>query len=324
MPHPLTSLAAVATLATELQRPQPLETLLRSVVERAAEALGTQRVSVRLLGDDDALLATCRAGGPLHAGEGAQFQRGEGLVGWVAAHGASLITGNAPEDPRYVDRPGQLAPLGSFVGVPLFDEEETIGVIAAVDDSRDRFADKHEQLLTVVAALCGPRLSMARLERLARLDALTSALNRHGLRRTMRTSAAAGDGMSLVMVDLDHFKRVNDTYGHAAGDEVLRAVADALRASLRGGDSVARYGGEEFLLVLPNTGRGAAMRVAERARRAVAALRFTAGDRSYHVTLSAGVAERQEGERHEAAIGRADAALYQAKARGRDQVVAAD
>lgn len=299
--------------------------MLRHVVDETASILDTPRVSLRLLAESDELLATCRAGQPVHAsdvdGEGAVFARGEGLVGWVAETGEVLRTGRAEDDARFAQRPGQLMRIGSFVGVPLFDRDEVIGVLAAVDAEYDHFTARDAQLLEVVAALCAPKLCMARLERMARRDALTSLLNRHGLRKTMRSRQVGSIPLSVVLVDLDHFKLVNDRHGHAAGDAVLTAAAGALKEAVRAGDVVARYGGEEFLFLLPHASAAAALIVAERARAAVAALQVPLPDGgTLGVTLSAGVARRHPGEPPEAAIARADRALYQAKARGRDQV----
>jgi diguanylate cyclase (GGDEF)-like protein len=124
------------------------------------------------------------------------------------------------------------------------------------------------------------------------------------------------------MLDLDRFKAVNDRWGHAAGDEVLRALAGALRAELRACDLGARFGGEEFLVLLTDTQLDDAMRAAERIRRRIAALEIDAGEALLRVTVSIGVAQLREGEAVDAAIARADAALYRAKAEGRDRCVA--
>ncbi|MCO4762787.1 MAG: sensor domain-containing diguanylate cyclase [Myxococcales bacterium] len=315
------NLAALARLATDMQAQLRLSDLLERVVNDAATILNTPRVSLRLLGENDALLATCRAGEPLHDGGGARWRRGEGLVGWVAEHGKPLRTGHAEADPRYESRPGSTSKLGSFVGVPFFDNETVIGVLAAVHSDSDHFTEAHEQLLIVLAGLCAPRLCMARLERMARRDELTSVLNRHGLRSTMQSPRVRSAPLTVVLVDLDHFKSINDRFGHPTGDLVLKTVAATLKRGLRGGDIVARYGGEEFVFVLPHASTAAAQLVAERARRRVAELRFDDGAGGhFSVTLSAGVATRRGLESSEDTIERADKALYGAKSAGRDRV----
>ena len=125
----------------------------------------------------------------------------------------------------------------------------------------------------------------------------------------------------MVVVDVDRFKAVNDTFGHAVGDAVLRAVAVRLLTDLRDEDLAARWGGEEFLLMLPDIGDAAA--VAERLRAAVAAEPVRAEEQTVPVTASFGWATWDGGESAEALVARADAALYEAKQAGRDRVVAA-
>jgi two-component system cell cycle response regulator len=123
-----------------------------------------------------------------------------------------------------------------------------------------------------------------------------------------------------IMVDIDHFKRVNDTYGHEAGDEVLKGVAEALRSTARGADLVARFGGEEFVLVLPDTSAELAVRIAERLRLAVEALSTDVGGQVIRVTASFGVAQRAAQDSQLEVLERADAALYSSKKDGRNRV----
>jgi two-component system cell cycle response regulator len=142
---------------------------------------------------------------------------------------------------------------------------------------------------------------------------------------------ACRDGRSLVcmMLDVDHFKRVNDGWGHAAGDAVLRELAQRVDSEVRASDIAARFGGEEFVILLPRTTRTEGRHVAERIRRAVAAAPFgLPGGGDLPVTVSIGIAEFHPGAGRddlkslgEALIARADAALYDAKAAGRDRVV---
>lgn len=166
------------------------------------------------------------------------------------------------------------------------------------------------------------------LQRLASLDSLTGAANRRyfdaALEREWRRSMREGSTLSVVMIDIDLFKQFNDTYGHPAGDECIRRVADALAADLdRGGDLLARYGGEEFAALLPGTTLGGASFVAERMRAAVAALGLThAGSPRGSVTASFGVAcgVAMPETAAETLLAAADRALYRAKAAGRNCV----
>jgi diguanylate cyclase (GGDEF)-like protein len=128
--------------------------------------------------------------------------------------------------------------------------------------------------------------------------------------------------LSLLVLDIDSFKAVNDTHGHAGGDRALQAVAELLRVTVRATDVAARLGGEEFGVLLPETASEAALRLAERIRQGVSALRVPHLSQEITLTCSIGVAEREAGvESLDALMGGADQALYQAKREGRDRVV---
>lgn len=314
-------------LAHELQERLGLEELLQRVVERGAELLRTPRVSLRVIEPGaTTLLALCRAGEPLHTDAKYGFKLGEGLVGWIAEHATSIRIPDAEHDPRFVARGDMKEPMGSFVGVPLVSGKAVIGVLSAVHSERDHFTPEHEALLRLLAGISAPQIEVARLSRLARVDHLTGTFNRHGLDRAFPDASAARAGepqkaLSIAMVDIDHFKAVNDQHGHAVGDEVLRQVAGLLGTVLRADDSVIRYGGEEFLVVLPNVELVAALRIAERARQAVEATEIVAGPRTtIRVTISIGVAQQRDGEERPALIERADLAMYAAKRAGRNRV----
>jgi len=158
------------------------------------------------------------------------------------------------------------------------------------------------------------------LERYAYVDALTGLANRRALEdalmREVEDARAARAPLSVVLFDVDHFKRVNDTLGHDTGDTVLKDLARVARAEVRGTDLLARWGGEEFMLLLPGTEPGVAAQCAERVRRAVEAHAFLAPD----VTVSLGVATLHPGEDARVLVRRADDALYDAKRAGRNRV----
>lgn len=156
-------------------------------------------------------------------------------------------------------------------------------------------------------------------ERSASIDRLTGLMNRRAMETVLRREHARttrlGGAMTLLLLDVDHFKRVNDRFGHAAGDEVLRRVGGVLRA-LRGADYPARWGGEEFLVLLPATPMEGGRSCAERVRAAIEALQLATGP----LTVSGGLAELVLGENVERLIARADERLYAAKAAGRNQI----
>jgi diguanylate cyclase (GGDEF)-like protein len=163
-------------------------------------------------------------------------------------------------------------------------------------------------------------------EQAALMDGLTGVSNRRWIEERLPPLASeCGSRLAVALLDIDHFKTFNDTYGHQAGDEVLRGVADALQTQLRPGDVLARYGGEEFLVVLPGQPLQVAVGVAERLRRSLAGLLLIAADGRPlpPITVSIGVALQEKDMGCDRLIAAADAALYEAKQGGRNRVVVA-
>lgn len=165
-------------------------------------------------------------------------------------------------------------------------------------------------------------------ERLARLDVLTDLPNRRAFyevgETALRQARRYEKPLALVMLDIDRFKAINDSYGHAAGDAAIKALARVLRETVRETDVAARIGGEEFALLLPETTAAQAAALAERLRQKLAAIRVLVERAELRFTASFGVAECDEQASNlDALLSRADAALYQAKQQGRDRVVAA-
>ncbi|MHB8873969.1 MAG: sensor domain-containing diguanylate cyclase, partial [Myxococcaceae bacterium] len=248
-----------------------------------------------------------------------EYQVGEGLIGWIAEKAQPLRADDAEADPRFLRRPDMVEKMGSFLGAPLVIDGTCIGVISAVDAKKAHFTARHEELLELIADLCGPHIEVARLSRLAQLDALTGAFNRRGLDMVLPETRAE-QFVSLVAVDIDHFKAVNDQHGHPAGDEVLKRLARVLVGTVREGDAVVRMGGEEFLLVLPGLDVHQAARIAERTRATVEQLVLKLAEQEVRLTISLGVTQKRGDESRDAALARADAALYQAKQSGRNRV----
>lgn len=167
----------------------------------------------------------------------------------------------------------------------------------------------------------------AQLRLMATTDALTGALTRRRFfeiaEAEVERSDRYGNALALAMIDLDHFKQVNDRCGHRGGDEALRHVTKLIKSALRATDHLGRYGGEELAVLLPETTLPPAHDVLERIRGSISSSPATFGERRISLTISAGVAAKQQNESLEALLGRADEALYRAKGAGRNQVVAA-
>lgn len=174
--------------------------------------------------------------------------------------------------------------------------------------------------LTLLIDLLGARSDASR-------DPLTGLANRRSAERRLDADRARAlrldEPLSVLMLDLDHFKQVNDHWGHAAGDLVLKATAQALREELRGADLPSRFGGEEFLTILPGTDAGRALDVAERIRERIAKLAIAVPGDTIQITASIGVATIIRDEAAQELVARADVALYRAKDDGRDRCVSA-
>lgn len=163
------------------------------------------------------------------------------------------------------------------------------------------------------------------LERLAYFDALTGILNRHAILAKLAEWLVHvqryGERLSVAMLDIDHFKQVNDTRGHRTGDRVLSEVARVLQRSIRQTDFVGRYGGEEFLIILPSTDVAGAAIMGERIRSAIEGTPMSdTSSGSFPLTVSIGVAEHASADNEDLLVSRADAALYRAKELGRNRV----
>jgi len=167
--------------------------------------------------------------------------------------------------------------------------------------------------------------ALRRVEELALRDELTGLYNRRHLldfvERAIASRERGGPSFALAYCDLDHFKRVNDRFGHECGDRLLQSFAEAASNSVRTNDLVARMGGEEFVLVLLDTDKADAGDIVERLRMRTQALRVSSAEPTYQVTLSAGLASYGEGDTVERLLRRADTALYEAKEQGRNRMV---
>ncbi len=224
------------------------------------------------------------------------------------------------------------APPSAYFGVPLTVRGETLGLLHVnLPDVLDE--EQHQELHNITLAVSESiklALSNLRLQEELReaaiRDRLTGLFNRRYLDETLprelHRCQRQGQPLATAMLDVDHFKRFNDHYGHDAGDAVLRAVGDLLNRSLRVGDLACRYGGEELTLILPDATADAAGARLDRLRRDIMALRVLyQGGELPAVTVSIGIAAAQAGERDATALlARADAALYRAKASGRNRV----
>ncbi|MES2888822.1 MAG: diguanylate cyclase [Pseudomonadota bacterium] len=221
-----------------------------------------------------------------------------------------------------------LAPYVYFI--MLTSKRETAFIVQAMDAGADDFITKPFELEELKVRVRAGRRIVAlhqELERRAVMDALTGIWNRgaimEGLDRELSRRRRSKTSVAVVMLDVDHFKRVNDTHGHPAGDQVLCEVSRRIASGLRPYDVFGRYGGEEFLIVLPQCQAEPALEVAQRLRLNVGTQPITGPFGSLDITVSVGVAliEGDSDELAQSLLERADAALYRAKGEGRNRVV---
>jgi diguanylate cyclase (GGDEF)-like protein len=258
---------------------------------------------------------------------GSQLATGVGLASRALSTGKSVIENNVNSVDGYI---AGFAETQSEMCVPLIFFGEKLGVLALESARKDAFDRDDLQPLESVADICAAAIQNAsyfdRMKQLAYVDGLTGIHNRRYFEmRIVEELERAGrfqGRMSIIMVDIDNFKRLNDEFGHLLGDEVLRSVSTIMKQQLRKVDLVCRYGGEEFAIVVPETSGENALRVAEKLRRQVESHHFPGVPRP--VTISAGVADYPtHGITRDEVVAAADNALYQAKQAGRNRVVAA-
>jgi two-component system, cell cycle response regulator len=229
---------------------------------------------------------------------------------------------------------GWLAPVVMVTGFGSEDiaaeaiQEGAIGYISKAGLSKGRLEATIERALGRWQQLQRSRANQEELERLALHDAVTGLYNRRGIVTRLddhiKHARRYTEELSILMADIDHFKKVNDRYGHLQGDLVLATVGGLLLKGIREVDAAGRFGGEEFLVVLPRTDSPGAMVAAERLRADIAAHETTIDSSArLRVTVSIGVATFQRNDDSSALIARADAALYDAKKAGRNRVMSA-
>jgi diguanylate cyclase (GGDEF)-like protein len=253
------------------------------------------------------------------------FQPGEGIAGRVFLSGKPIVVNNTSEETLFIGSESSF--VRSIACIPMIVYSDVIGVINVTNKRDGRlFSDEDVDMLRAVADQAAVAVNKAQLWDMAVTDSLTGLyVRRYFLRKLQEEIVRAeryGKYLSLIMADLDRFKRINDRYGHDAGDKVLESLGHFLQATIRDVDVIARYGGEEFVILLPDADKQAAFALAERLRESFGQVQREELPR---ITMSLGVATfPEDGTDIEELLKKADAAMYAAKQAGRNQTVRYD
>jgi diguanylate cyclase (GGDEF)-like protein len=308
--------------------------ILDQVAERLSDLVGYDNLSIEVLDRASGLLKPLTAKGihknaylePWLPGE-------EGLATWVVTHNEPALVIDERSDPRVLVFRDEGATDGSLICVPLRGREGATGVLTLERLGLEhRYTEDEFELVKVFAAQVSIALQNAEVHRAveirAQTDDLTGLLNHGTFERWLEQSVEAGDAFSLIMLDLDEFKSVNDALGHQAGDRLLAEIARAIVAAGRETDRVFRYGGDEFALILPGTDAGSALGVAERVRAAIDSIGragSTWAEQRIRTSVSIGVATfPRDGSTPGSVLLAADRACFVAKRTGNGLIATAD
>ena len=317
-------LEALAEMATELDNAADTKAVAQQLVNATSESFAFRRAAVIIdLGDEIAIPAT--RGCDVVPNPGSRIDWAVDLA-WRERKPQIIEWSNPEANPNLSV---MFEGAKRLVVVPLLAEGSRMGALVAEVSTRRRYKLDSRALemleqFTLHAALALTNVKLLQqVQKMAETDGLTGVWNRmmfdQMLRKEVNRAQRSGGTFALVMLDLDHFKRLNDTFGHQAGDDVLRSLAKTLVTNARDFDTICRYGGEEFTLILPDVGIHEAVAISERLRRAVAGIEAPGG-----ITASFGVAVYPHvGISEHELIKAADEALYASKTAGRDRVTAA-
>lgn len=326
-------------LGTFFEAVHDMARLSRRVIEAVGERLGCDRVSLMLVdGQEQTLRVGAARGIEPDVVKSAQTPVGQGVAGWVAESGSPVLVGDGA---AAVCSPGRAYRTNSFLCVPVCYRERTLGVLSVTDPARKAFLDESDlQELARLAQVFGIAIHQAQMfeqaKELAVRDDLTGLHNRrylrHFLDHILERARCDRFCVSVIIYDLDHFKRYNDAYGHPAGDRVLQEMGRLMHLTFRNHDVVCRYGGEEFAVVLWDRGGQRslnsqhpveALAFADRLRSTVAEHSFPHIKRRADVrlTVSGGLATHPwDGTTRQQLVSKADQALYRAKRDGRNRI----
>jgi diguanylate cyclase (GGDEF)-like protein len=316
-------LQAINAIAQQTTAVLDLEELLRTVCELIQDAFHVSHVSLFLRDEQELVLRAHHGTLTPRIPQGGRFPASDEPWASILASNQTVME----SDLRAATSTKFFAESASRMRIPLVSFGQALGVLALDSAQPDAFRDGDLQSLEAVADICATAIQNAhyveRVKQLAYLDGLTGIFNRRffelRILEEIERARRYGSGMAVIMADIDHFKRLNDEFGHVLGDEVLRQVSSLFHQQVRKIDVVCRYGGEEFAILLTQTSAQHAVNIAEKLRKMVAAWQFPGVPRT--VTISAGAAAfPDQGTTRDELVKAADNALYAAKQAGRNRV----
>jgi len=326
-------LSTLYTIGQSVNSTIDLEELFQNICSNLPRQIGIQEFTLMLLDPQHRRLHVKAAWGFQHVEQvrNLSFAVGEGVTGLVAQLGRMIYVQDIQKDMRYMNYRGEKRRKGSFLSMPLNYKGELIGVMNCGRSKPSAFSKNEIKLLQLIANQIALSIANARLyaktRELSVRDELTGLYNRrhflHVLQLEWKRASRFHHPMSLLMIDVDHFKKCNDSYGHKEGDRVLRHMGKLLVKTLREVDTLARFGGEEFVVLLPDTDRNGALAVGEKLRRIIDEEGFVLSDKKpIPITISVGVSNYPNDVKDlEDLVDHADIALYDAKDQGRNRVV---
>lgn len=313
-----------------------LDSILQTIMDKMAEFFRPDTWSLLMVDEQrDELYFAIAVGDAAETLKTVRMRLGEGIAGWVARHGESLIVPDVYNDPRFSRRVDEMTKLKtrSIICVPLQSKHRVLGVIQLLNCAMESFGEQEMFFLHALCDYAAIAIDNARavekIQELTITDDCTGLYNARHLYKTLESevyrSARFGYEFSVIFLDLDHFKTVNDTYGHLVGSKLLQEIGFKIKSQLRLIDYAFRYGGDEFVILLPQTDKGAALVVAKRIQDMMRGTVFLAEDGlNLNVRCSMGLATYPEDAKssHEI-IRQADEMMYVVKNSSRDNIAVA-
>ncbi len=312
-----------------------LTIVLDTIMEKAKEVMEAEASSLMILDEEkEELYFHTVKGENVDIIKKIRLKLGEGISGWVAKEGKPVMVEDCSRDPRFNSTADKMSNFQTrtMISVPLMTNNRVLGTVQVLNKQDGSFFnDSDLRIFQVLANQAAIAMENARLHRMATVDGMTGLYLKHyfmaRLNEEFRRSKLSGKPISLLMSDIDHFKRVNDEYGHQGGDAALVELAAVIRETveeLRAGDIAGRYGGEEFCVLLPESDEKRAYDVSELIRSRIESARIRIGEREAKITISIGVSSfplnQEDLKTPEDFIRLADEALYVCKERGRNCV----